>query len=192
MHGWKQVFTNEVMLRYAFDMPPTSAPGEAFNYCNTNFGLLGLAIESITGLPFDTVLENKILLPLGLNDTYYSSIDPYPVGLVRGYTDVDLNGHVEDSSCYQDGLRSPAGGVVSSVWDLKIFIEALLKYRILLSDKSLTEMQTWVPAGIVADGYGLGLFIRGNNIGHTGGVVGYSSEVLYNPVTDVTMVTLVN
>ena len=55
--------------------PPTSAlgqvlqsdPGTAFQYSNTNFCLLGLLLEEVTGQPFETVIRERVLQPIGIS-----------------------------------------------------------------------------------------------------------------------------
>ncbi|MEZ7497759.1 serine hydrolase domain-containing protein [Flavobacterium sp. Arc3] len=41
-----------------------------FSYCNTNYAMLALVIEKVTGLPYKTAMEQIIFKPLGMNDTY--------------------------------------------------------------------------------------------------------------------------
>ena len=45
-------------------------PNKHFQYCNTNYVLLALIIEKVTGLTFDVALKNLILDPLGMNNTF--------------------------------------------------------------------------------------------------------------------------
>ncbi|HEX5151397.1 MAG TPA: serine hydrolase domain-containing protein [Parafilimonas sp.] len=49
-------------------------PNRRFEYCNTNFVLLALIIEKITGQPFPEYMKQNLFEPLGMNDTYVFSI----------------------------------------------------------------------------------------------------------------------
>ena len=49
-------------------------PDKRFQYCNTNFLLLALIIEKITGQPFPEYMKKNLFEPLGMNDTYVFSI----------------------------------------------------------------------------------------------------------------------
>ncbi len=67
-----QMVTNQDVLRSLYTMhPPLEFPsGKHFAYCNTNFVLLALIIETVTGGSYKTYLENTFFKPLGMNDTY--------------------------------------------------------------------------------------------------------------------------
>src|SRR5688500_18125462 len=73
----KKVFmTNQdaLNLMYSMKPPKTGSPGKAFNYSNSNFVLLALIIEKITGLPYSTYLKQTLFDPLGMSDTYVFSL----------------------------------------------------------------------------------------------------------------------
>jgi CubicO group peptidase (beta-lactamase class C family) len=71
----RKMVTNTDVLRSLYDYhPPLDFPsGKHFAYCNTNFVLLALIIETVTGEPFKTYMENTIFRPLQMNDTYVFS-----------------------------------------------------------------------------------------------------------------------
>lgn len=68
--------TNEDVLQYlATKRPPlASLPNHHFNYCNTNFAILALVVEKITGMAFPTYMTTYIFKPLGMNSTYVFSL----------------------------------------------------------------------------------------------------------------------
>lgn len=69
-------------------------PGGKFNYCNTNYLLLGAMIENITGKPYRQVLQEKILSPISLGSTYVSQ-GPFGSGrndVAHGYQ--KMNGYL--------------------------------------------------------------------------------------------------
>ena len=67
-----QYATNEDVLKMIIEkMPdPTGSPDTKFNYCNTNFVLLALIIEKITGKSYPDYLQQQIFGPLHMNHTY--------------------------------------------------------------------------------------------------------------------------
>ena len=80
---WSDVLANpnriwapEEVLRYAGR--PSAAPGDGRHYSNTNYLLLGLIIEAVTGKPVEQALEDRITGPLGLTQTSLpkSDFDP--------------------------------------------------------------------------------------------------------------------
>lgn len=68
----KQMVTNQDVLRslYSLHPPLEFASGKHFAYCNTNYVLLALIIETVSGEPYKTFLENTFFKPLRMNDTY--------------------------------------------------------------------------------------------------------------------------
>ena len=68
--------TNKDMLQFLIDKHPAieSLPNRRFQYCNTNFALLALIVEKITGLDFPTYMKDSVFTPLGMNNTYVFSI----------------------------------------------------------------------------------------------------------------------
>ena len=68
--------TNEDVLNAMIIHKPRiqNLPDRRFQYCNTNFLLLALIIEKITGQPFPEYMKEHVFEPLGMNDTYIFSI----------------------------------------------------------------------------------------------------------------------
>lgn len=64
--------TNQDVLQTLYDhKPPLDfISGRRFAYCNTNYALLALIIEKMTGLPYNEYLRSTIFEPLGMQDTY--------------------------------------------------------------------------------------------------------------------------
>ena len=70
------LITNADVLQFFVDRHPVveAAPNTKFNYCNTNFALLALIIEKVTGTDFPTYMKQTVFEPLGMKDTYIFSI----------------------------------------------------------------------------------------------------------------------
>jgi CubicO group peptidase (beta-lactamase class C family) len=68
--------TNEDVLNAMIQHHPAihGTPDTRFEYCNTNFMLLALIVEKITGEPFPDYMKQNVFAPLGMNDTYIFSI----------------------------------------------------------------------------------------------------------------------
>ena len=65
--------------------PATHDPGVRFAYSNTNYTLLGLVIEAVTGNDAALEIRRRILEPLGLRDTFLESFENIPEGYVNHY-----------------------------------------------------------------------------------------------------------
>lgn len=68
-------FTNQMLLQfYSCDIPVMIAtPNDSFQYVNTNYAFLALIIEAITGQSFIDYVRANILIPAGMNNTYFYS-----------------------------------------------------------------------------------------------------------------------
>lgn len=189
----------EETVAYAYGKDAYFAPGTGFEYSNTNYCLLGLVIEAATGKEHSEVIRETVLKPLGLEKTYYDpQSSSIPDGTVRGYTDFYGDGRLSESTDYSTGHYTPDGGVVSNVYELAKFVEAVFAGD-LLDSSSVAQMQEWVEEEYPLYGrskYGLGLNYwdtpHGYAVGHSGEMFGYLAEMWYFPDKDVTYVMLIN
>ena len=72
----RQFITNEGVLQslYTYKPPLQFNVGKRFSYCNTNFALLALIIEKVSGTSYSHYLDSVFFKPLQMNDTYVFSI----------------------------------------------------------------------------------------------------------------------
>lgn len=165
---------------------------DEYYYSNTNYILLGLIAEQITGQDAATLYRKRIFEPLGLHDTYFIPYEDVPKNLISGYDRdmVPLPGLIEmkpdDVSAATSAFTS--GGMVSTADDLMKFYEALYTGH-LLSSTSLDEMTTFFKAHDEdlpqITGYGLGLFrleVDGEEVwASIGFFIGSTTMVAYSP-----------
>jgi len=175
-----RVFSYQELVDLSLSEPRTTEPGVAYKYSNTNFVVVGMLIEKITGKPVAQEYQRRIIKPLGLRNTSYVHPDVRIAGLhVRGYLHPDEEGEpLVDSTEQTVSWAQSAGAVISSPADLNTFMTALMRGR-LLSPKTLEAMTTVTPTDTTNTRfYGLGLrrydLSCGTQIyGHTGTVQGY-------------------
>ena len=60
-------------------------PGDRLEYSNTNFILLGMVVEKVSGLMMN-IIKGKILEPLGMKDTNFPTSNAFPQTCAQGYT----------------------------------------------------------------------------------------------------------
>jgi CubicO group peptidase (beta-lactamase class C family) len=75
--AWKRrIATNQDMLQFMIDKKPAlySLPDRGFHYCNTNFAMLALIAEKVTGQPFPEYMQTNVFTPLGMKNTFIFSI----------------------------------------------------------------------------------------------------------------------
>ena len=71
-----RLLTNETLYQYlANKKPPIQAqPDRVFNYCNTNYAILALIIEKVTGQSYPQYMKDSVFTPLGMTHTFIFSI----------------------------------------------------------------------------------------------------------------------
>ncbi|PEI94749.1 D-alanyl-D-alanine carboxypeptidase [Bacillus pseudomycoides] len=178
----KKSFTAEELMKIGLSMPPDFAPGKGWSYSNTGYVLLGILIEKVTGNSYAEEIENRIIEPLELSNTFLpgnSSVIP-GTKHARGYLQPDGASELKDVTYYNPSIGSSAGDMISTADDLNKFFSSLLGGK-LLKEQQLKQMLTTVPTGSAEiGGYGLGIYEtklpNGVSIwGHTGGIPGFST-----------------
>ncbi|MET9758444.1 serine hydrolase domain-containing protein [Streptomyces sp. NPDC006372] len=135
-------------VRIALTHPP-GTPGR-FSYSNTNYVLLGLVIQQVTGHSYATETERRILTPLRLTGTSFPgsrSALPSPHG--RAYS---ADG--TDVTALDPRVAGAAGELVTTLDDLDRFYAALLGGRLLPPHQLREMLDTRAAHGA----YGMGLF----------------------------------
>ncbi|MDQ4139240.1 MAG: beta-lactamase family protein [Bacteroidota bacterium] len=187
---------------YSYNQEALFETGTSSGYSNTNTVLATMVIEAATGRSHAALLREKILNPLGLSGSYYYWQEALPAnGVAQGYFDLYNNNTLVNVSSYNTGTGNGLNGLYSTVYDLQIFIDALLRNKTLLSQSSINTMLTFDDLIENRKYLGLGLFkdyIDGNfkenefGYGHRGRDLGYSADMFYFPNQDVTVTLLVN
>lgn len=168
--------THEELLAMIMAQPAVFAPGEKSSYSNTNYLLLGYILETITGKDFATNLQERICKKAGLESTYYGV--PTNTANNESYSySIENAKWVKDNETDMS-IPNGAGGVVSTAEDLTTFVNALFNGQ-LISEGSLSEMIK--SEGKYAKGIFRMPFYELQGYGHTGGIDGFRSVLIYYP-----------
>ncbi|MEO0391222.1 MAG: serine hydrolase domain-containing protein [Pseudomonadota bacterium] len=157
----------EDALRYAYGLPPLFAPGTGFDYSNTNYLLVQLAMTQVTGQPYSQLMAQHVFGPSRMAGAFVFGSRPLPAALPNGH---ENGAHVRD---YYMNQGFGDGGVIASAQDLYRFYTALFVDRALLRSDLLEQMMTDASG----EGYGMGLDLAPGEVGHSGGDLGFSSDV---------------
>ena len=187
----------EELLEFIYNKKPLFFPSDTAIYSNTNTILIKMVIEAATGKSHADLLKQYILIPLGLNHTYYQPYDELPNSTAQGYFDLYNNNTIVNVSNLVTGSGNGYGGLYSNVFDLFTFIKAVLVEKTFLSAKSLSIMQTY---GKKDDpnyyGYGIQKTFLDHGgdygIGHKGRDLGYSANLFYFPNKGIIHVFFIN
>lgn len=185
-------WTDEELLSYAFREKPMFDPGTRYDYSNTNTVLLGVIAAKVTGKPFATVIERRILDRLKLTDTRYLSGSTVPPPRALSYIfDEDKHRYLHVPVSFTS--LGPAGALTSDLEDLHRWGEALADGTLL---PAVLQRQRFAgrPAtnGPEYDQYGLGIGELDGFWGHTGSGLGYQALVMHHRKRHETVVILIN
>ena len=189
------------LVQYVYgDQPEFTTPGSEATYTNTNFLLLLMIIENATGQRHEVLLQEKILGPLGLQNTVFFEQSSLPSNTAQGYFDLYNDGTILNLTNFNTGQGEGIGALYSNVFDLQIFIEALVREKRLLSPAMLAQMLTFteeVEGGNRENGLSifrdfLDLGPDEYAYGHRGRDLCYSADMFWFPKKDRTMVYFVN
>lgn len=167
-------------------------PGENRHYSKSNYTILGLIIEKITGGPLEQEVRNRILTPLNLTHTYYDTYETLPDGGLAGsyhlgtnqfISKVGINADFETesnqfintsgTSLSAEGL---AGGIVTTPRELAVFATALWNGKIINEN----DLKTILPEKIN---------------GHTGihsEILGFTADIRKIQNSDIIIVSMIN
>jgi D-alanyl-D-alanine carboxypeptidase len=200
-----RVWQPEELARIGIKKSPLFEPGTGWFYSNTNYVLLGLVLEKVTGKPIGDLYREQIIEPLGLKNTSFP--DPadssIPEPHAQGYT---LQGRSSgekptDSTDWSPSEAWTAGQMISTVDDLLVYGRALGTGKGLLS----AEQQSERLGSFVSDvppldqpplkgdlAYGIGLGKDHGWVGHNGEIPGYNTYLFYHPELDAVVAVEVN
>jgi D-alanyl-D-alanine carboxypeptidase len=166
-----------------------SDPGTAYNYSNMNYCILGLIVEQTTGRPYDAVVQDEVLTPLGIGDMRAAgTFDTRPGDVLHPTT---------QTRKFMEALGA-AGSWLGTPADLVTIVDSLDPNKPLphlLSPASVATMQARPPVTFSRPEvwYGLGLIMwdNGAGYGHTGTLENARSMVFHRP-DGITWAVLVN
>lgn len=125
----KELLSDKELLTIMIENKPKAylKPDTRFNYCNTNFALLAMIIEKISGKSYSDYLKDEVFTPLGMNHSYtYKTVDFNGINFTHGYT-----------MKYQEVAEDPYDGVLgdkgiyTTTYDLFLLSNALYQNKIL-------------------------------------------------------------
>ena len=191
--NWKP----EEILDFIYDKPAIFKPRDTAIYSNTNTLLVSMIIDAATGKKHGDLMDQIVLTPLQMNNSYYQSYEPTPSNVAQGYFDLYNNGKLVNVSNLIAGSGNGYYGLHTNIFDLHTFIEAVLLKQTFLSQKSLSIMKTFGKTDDI-NRYGYGImqkFIdRGIDagIGHSGRGLGSTANLFYFPAKGVTHIFIIN
>jgi CubicO group peptidase (beta-lactamase class C family) len=165
--SWNDAHTDiDAVLGLALDRPADFAPNARYEYSNTNYLLLGRIFDTALGYDHRLFIQNEILSPLGMVNTYSLLGDTDVALLARGFWDgVDRT---------EQDYVVPGGSMISTAQEVGIFLRALA------TGSLLTPNEQQIYQSLFA------------GFGHSGWLPGYQSNARYLSNLDTVLVQFVN
>lgn len=157
------------MPRYIYFSP---APGERTRYTNTNNLVIAAVLESVTQTPYRTLLRQRIIEPLDLQDTWFDLAEVPKTRLVESYRAQGGQVVADLSIAWPDYSAAHTGGYMT-LDDVGKFMSAIAHGRLVSKAELLRLWQPYQFAngnvGFFATGWDYGESGRWHEVGHDGG-----------------------
>lgn len=198
-----KVWTPEEILSYIKE--PYFEPGEGWRYSNTNYLLMAMIIEKVSGSSLSAEFRKYFWQPLEIENAFLSLEEEIPNNLAHVFGDnYNNDGSVLDLTylprASHESITYGSGGLFMTAKDLARWGQSLFEGEV-LGQKSMDEMLEFVDIGFGRKkrGYGLGveLFTRRTAhgekaIGHSGANIGTSVYMIHLPEHHITIVVMIN
>lgn len=209
--------SDETMLKmFKKGISFSNTPGTAYEYSNMGFAMLGYIIKKVSGQTYQTYINENILKPLGMVNTYWDYTKVPKNQLVKGYR--WLNENWVEQPMLGDGAYGAMGGMLTTMDDFAKYTAFHLSASVsdakespVLKRSSLREMhQPWNISSfnienksaegksfpfISAYGYGLRWIEDAEHkigIGHSGGLPGFGSNWKILPKYGIGIISFAN
>ena len=198
----EKVWKPAELVSYLLDEKAPFEAGKGWDYSDTNYIVLGMIIEKVTGRKFYDEANRRLLKPLKLTDTIPQD-GPRLKGVVQGYagpnnpfggTDAML---VNGKFTVNPQFEWTGGGYVSTAHDLARWAKMFYEGKAFSPDL-LPQVVDGVAAPMLGreSKYGLGAIIRktsiGTSYGHSGFFPGYMTDMMYFPEQKIAVAVQVN
>ena len=179
-------------VKIAATQAPLFVPGTKYNYSNTNWFLLGLIIEKVTGDTIENEIHKRILAPMSLTQTSFPTTDwGMPAPYAHGYS-LDAKGSwIDESKALAPSVSWAAGVMISDMADMKRWVKAYVTG----TTNSAASQKARLACLSTGEGnlaFGLGIGCSAGWYGYTGGITGYNTAAYYMPATGATIIAFVN
>jgi len=200
-YGLNEPFTIKESIAIFKDDDLLFEPGTSYQYSSYDWVLISLAIQEITGIPFETYVQGKVLHPLGLKNTFAANISG--VDAITEATKLHIaKFYSKNSQGFREAIpvnnhfKLAGGGYVATAEDVAFFGQAFLDKKV-LNDAVLNQFLRSETVNGKPLYYGLGWQVSKDKwgrdfYGHIGnGVGGYSNFFVY-PEQKIVISILIN
>jgi CubicO group peptidase (beta-lactamase class C family) len=176
---------------------PSQPPGTVFQYFNANYTILGLLVEQVSGLAYDTYLQEHIFEPLEMKRSFTDPLAAGSLGLAQGHT--QMLGFPLPRQQPHLAFDLPAGFIITTAEDMAHYLiaqgnEGRYEERQILTPYWMTVMHQ--PLDEIGSSYAMGWessTIDGTRtIQHSGGLETFYARAVLLPEQDYGLAILIN
>lgn len=175
--------------------PLRFAPGERWEYSNSNYAVLGHIIEKVSGKKYTEYVEENIFRPLNMNNTYNGTVSQIIEGRVPGYSS-NARGEITNAGYLDLSYANAGGSILSTTSDMLKWSRSLVNHKVVKWETLVKAITNYSTTKGIKTHYGYGWFLNEINgsstIEHSGGTRGFASHAVYLPREDVYVVLLTN
>ncbi len=152
-------------------------PGEYFSYSNSNYFILGVLIEELTGKSYEEYLQLKLFTPLNLINTSKGPDQIQGVDRAKGY----YNGLAV--SDYQMQIAFSAGELESTIADLEKWGDVMMSNYFTIDERQILLAPSISQSGVNVPGSGWFTLNTNNQViyHHGGDIDGFTSLLVFLP-----------
>ena len=163
-------------------------PGAGFNYCNSNYMMLGLLIEELSGKSYQEYLEEKVFGPLNISNTGRGADKIEGANVARGY----YNG--AEVGAYQMNIAFSAGYLESTIADLELWGDAMMGDYLTEAEKQELFAAPHPSGQYLTPGMGWFTETIDNKVvyHHGGDIDGFTSLLAFVPESNSMLILLSN
>jgi CubicO group peptidase (beta-lactamase class C family) len=196
---WRQVViksnTPQELVWGVREKPLEFEPGKRWGYSNTNYVLLGMVIEQVSGMKYADYMKQNILGPLDLKNTCYDAANSVVKHRARGYA-VSPDGGIVNASYIDMSVPYSASGLHSTVNDMLRWDQALYTDKLLSKTWRDRMFTGHVTTTVDNSSYGYGWFISKENgrtlYTHEGNFPGFATMMSRYPESRTCIILLSN
>jgi CubicO group peptidase (beta-lactamase class C family) len=191
---WTKPTTAQAIVHEWATKPLDFEPGTQYQYSNTNFNIVGLIVEKVSGQPFWKFLSARVLAPLGMTktidlDTQHDQLEP--TGYFRHALGPLRPALMEAPGWYfADGeMAMPVGDLLT--WDISLMNQSLLKPASYVAMETEMKLKNGQSAHY---GLGVSLSVRDGHrvVSHGGEVGGFVASNTVFPDDKIAVAVLTN
>lgn len=169
------------LIDLAFERPALFAPGTSWAFADTNFLLLAQVLSAVGGKPVSHLLRERILDPLGLDETEMRISPHLPPPVIHSYT--NERGRYEDATRWSPSWAAGFGNMFSTLGDMGRWATALGTGKVVSPESHALQFgpQNVGLGPLTDDGYyAMGSVVHNGWIFSNPQVLGYNGVVAYS------------